>query len=91
MTSGTYDHTFDLTLASSYNPAFITANGGSVAFAANAFIVALEDGKAYLNIHTSDFAGGEIRGFLAPVPEPTTIALHSGQRGVYCCDVGEPN
>ena len=27
-TSGTYDHTLDLTLASSYNPAFVTAEGG---------------------------------------------------------------
>jgi hypothetical protein len=30
VTSGTYINTLDLTLASSYNPAFVTANGGSM-------------------------------------------------------------
>ena len=29
VTSGTYDNTLDLTLASSYNPAFVTAQGGT--------------------------------------------------------------
>ena len=75
VTSGTYDQTFDLTLASSFNPAFVTANGGSVSASAAALIAAIEDGKSYLNIHTSTFGGGEIRGFLAPIPEPTTISL----------------
>src|SRR4051812_19909469 len=28
VTSGTYDHFFDLTLASTWNPAFVTAQGG---------------------------------------------------------------
>ena len=31
VTSGTYDHVLDLTSASSYNPAFVTMEGGSVA------------------------------------------------------------
>src|SRR6266496_4978971 len=31
VTSGTYDHTFDMTIASSYNPSYITANGGTPA------------------------------------------------------------
>lgn len=74
MTSGSYDHTFDLTLASSYNPAFITANGGTISGAANALIFALEQGRAYFNIHSNYYPGGEIRGFLA-VPEPATVAL----------------
>jgi hypothetical protein len=67
-TSGSYDQTFDLTLASSYNPAFITASGGTISQAMNRLIFAIEDGKAYLNIHTSSFPGGEIRGFLVPAP-----------------------
>ena len=75
VTSGTYDQTFDLTLASSYNPAFVTANGGSVSASAAALISAIEQGKAYLNIHTLTFGGGEIRGFLAPIPEPATISF----------------
>jgi hypothetical protein len=64
----------DLTQSSSFNPAFVTANGGSVAASAAALIGAIEQGKAYLNIHTTNFGGGEIRGFLA-VPEPGTITL----------------
>ena len=75
VTSGTYDQTFDMTLASSYNPAFITAEGGSVALAEAALFNNLFTGMEYLNIHTTQFPGGEIRGFLAPVPEPASLAL----------------
>ena len=74
VTSGTSDSTLDLTSASSFNPAFVTANGGSVSASAAALIAAIEQGKAYLNIHTTNFGGGEIRGFLA-VPEPATLSL----------------
>ena len=30
-------------------------------------------GKAYWNIHSTGFSGGEIRGFLVAVPEPSTL------------------
>jgi hypothetical protein len=73
--SGTYDHLFDLALASSYNASYVTANGGTAAGAEAALLAALADGKAYFNIHTSQFPGGEIRGFLVPVPEPSTMLL----------------
>jgi hypothetical protein len=66
VTSGTYSQTFDLTLASSFNPAFVTANGSSVAAAEAALVAGMANGKAYLNIHSSVFGGGEIRGFLLP-------------------------
>ncbi len=74
VTSGTYDHTFDLTMLGSFNPAFVTANGGSFAAAEAALAAGLAAGKAYLNIHTTDKPGGEIRGFLE-VPEPASMAL----------------
>jgi hypothetical protein len=64
VTSGTYNHTFDTTQASSWNPAFITANGGTPAGAEAALAAGLAAGQAYLNIHTTNFPGGEIRGFL---------------------------
>jgi hypothetical protein len=33
-------------------------------------------GRAYINFHTTQFPGGEIRGALiAPIPEPETYAL----------------
>jgi CHRD domain len=70
VTSGTFDQFDDLTLASSYNPAFITANGGTTASAEAALLAGLVAGHAYLNIHTTQFPGGEIRGFLTPVPGP---------------------
>ena len=75
VTSGSYSNVLDMTLASSYNPAYIVANGGTTASAEAALFAAIASGKAYLNIHTSTFGGGEIRGFLAPVPEPSTMAL----------------
>ncbi|HXI69863.1 MAG TPA: CHRD domain-containing protein [Verrucomicrobiae bacterium] len=75
VTSGSYSVTLDMTLASSYNPAYVSANGGTPATAEVALASAMAAGKSYLNIHTSVFGGGEIRGFLTPVPEPTTLAL----------------
>jgi hypothetical protein len=69
--AGVYDMTFDLTAASSYNPAFVTANGGSVAAAEAAFLLAIAEGRAYFNVHSSFRPGGEIRGFLTPAPVPT--------------------
>lgn len=64
-----------LTQASSYNPAFITANGGTVASAEAALVAGLDAQKAYWNVHTTSRPGGEIRGFLQAVPEPSTVAL----------------
>jgi len=74
VTSGTYDHTFDMTLASSYNPAFVTAHT-DVSGSLSALLAGIADGDAYVNIHSTFAPGGEIRGFLAPVPEPATYAL----------------
>jgi len=75
VTSGTFSNTLDLTLSSSYNPAYITANGGTTASAEAALTAAMAAGEAYLNIHTTVVPGGEIRGFLTLVPEPSTAAL----------------
>ena len=77
VTSGTYTRTFDLSEASTYNPPFLTANGNDTATAAAVLLTALQEGRAYLNIHTTFAGGGEIRGFLAPVPEPGSVALIS--------------
>jgi hypothetical protein len=81
-TSGTYDATFNMTLADSYNPAFITSHGGTVSSAMNALIFGLDAGQTYLNIHSTLFPGGEIRGFLVAVPEPSTYALMLGGLGL---------
>jgi hypothetical protein len=83
VTAGTYDHTFDMTLASSYNPAYITANGGTPASAFTALKIAMNNGTSYLNIHSTTFPGGEIRGFLLICPSinvsiPNAFALPQG-------------
>ena len=74
VTSGNYDNTLDLTLASSFNPAFVTAEG-SIGAAELALEAAIEAGTAYLNIHTTMFPTGEIRGLLTPIPEPASLSL----------------
>ena len=75
VTSGSYSNTLDMTLASSYNPAFVTANGGTTASAEAALLASMLADKAYLNIHTTVVPGGEIRGFLTVVPEPSVVTL----------------
>jgi hypothetical protein len=75
VTIGNYDHAFDTTLASTWNPAFLT-NHGFTPSDAEAFLgVSLAAGTAYFNIHSTAFPGGEIRGFLVPVPAPATMLL----------------
>ena len=83
VTSGSFDESFDMTLTSSYNTdpgqffnnPFPNGGSGSVTLAEQALFDGAVAGKAYLNIHTSAFPGGEIRGFLVEVPEPSTLAL----------------
>ena len=74
-TSGTYLHLFDLTDAASWNPAFVTLSGGTTAGAEAALLAGLANNQTYLNIHTTNFGGGEIRGFLVAAPEPGTFLL----------------
>lgn len=75
VSSGTYSMSYDTSLASSWSPAFLSNNGGTTAGAEAAFGAGLASGEAYLNIHTNLYSGGEIRSFLAPVPEPGTWAM----------------
>ncbi len=86
-TSGNYSHSFDLSLASTYNPPFLTASGGTAALARDRLLNAMRVGVsndplpgdsniAYFNLHTSFRPGGEIRGNLLPgIPEPSTVLL----------------
>jgi hypothetical protein len=78
--AGSMDTTYDTTNAIAFNPAFVTANGGTLAGAEAVLFNGLLNGQAYLNIHTMQFGGGEIRGFLqvqptTAVPEPGTWSL----------------
>lgn len=79
-TSGTFNADYDLTQPGFFTQAFVDANGGTVASARAAFVNYLFQGRSYLNIHTTAFGGGEIRGFIVGadqvvVPEPATMWL----------------
>jgi hypothetical protein len=76
VTSGTYSSVvFDLTQPLIYNPAFVIAEGGTIAGAEAALINGIENGQTYFNIHTVNFPGGEIRSQLFAVPEPASLVL----------------
>lgn len=75
VTSGTYSQVFDMTLASFYNPSFITAHGGTADSAFDFLAAGMLAGMSYLNIHSTQFPGGEIRGTLNQVPEPGVLSL----------------
>jgi CHRD domain/PEP-CTERM motif len=76
VTSGFYDSTLNMSLATSYSAAFLTANGGSTATAFATLITGLNNGQAYVNVHSTFAPGGEIRGTpVALVPEPATWGM----------------
>jgi len=70
VTSGSSNGVLALTQAASYNPAFVTANGGTVANAEAVFVTGFENDMTYLNIPTTQFPNGEIRALLTPEPAP---------------------
>jgi hypothetical protein len=74
-TFGNYEVMLDLTLATTFGGGFLAANGGTPASASAALLAGIASGRAYFNVHSSAFPGGEIRGFLQPVPEPATWGL----------------
>jgi hypothetical protein len=84
VTSGSMDHTFDLTLTATYNAPYVTANGGTAAGAEAALLAAIAAGKSYFNIHTTTVPGGEIRGFLQAFdPTPTLQSTWGRVKALY--------
>lgn len=77
VTAGMYSAAFDLGDPAVYDPDFLAANGGTPQLASGALINAFNGNQAYVNIHSTAYPGGEIRGFAvaAPIPEPATWAM----------------
>lgn len=76
VTSGVYGPVvLDLTLAGTYTGGFLALGGGTPAGAEALLISSLMENKAYFNIHSTVFGGGEIRGFFVPEPGTALLAL----------------
>lgn len=77
VTAGEYTHTFDLGEAAVWEPAFLAQVDGTPSGASSALLAAMNANQAYLNIHTTRYPNGEIRGFVvaAPIPEPATWGM----------------
>ena len=70
--AGTYSNAIALDDEMSWDPAFVSAHGGTASSAETALIDAINANEAYVNIHTNLYPNGEIRGWLVaapPVPE----------------------
>lgn len=57
------------TFTSTWNAAEGTGTG------LNNHLFNIQNGRAYLNFHTTQFGGGEVRGHLTLIPEPSTVVL----------------
>ncbi len=79
VTSGSMNRTYDMSLATTWNAPFLTANG-TPAGAEAAMIAGLAAGRAYLNVHTAAFPGGELRGFFVLNVFAANTALTQGAR-----------
>ncbi|NYE59296.1 hypothetical protein FHW58_000448 [Duganella sp. 1224] len=76
--TGAYNHSFNTSLDGTWDAAFLSANGGNAAGAEAAFLAGLRSGAAWINLASTRYGGGEIRGTLnavAAVPEPATFAM----------------
>jgi hypothetical protein len=74
VSAGSFSDSLDLDDVNNFNPDFVNNSGGTVALAIARFKTGLDTGEVYLNIHSTIFRAGEIRGFMS-VPEPASMAL----------------
>jgi hypothetical protein len=82
--TGAFASSWDLDLVNPFRAAFVTANGGTTQGALAALLSAMDSnqGRAYFNIHTATYPGGEIRGDISQVPEPSTVLSMIGGLGL---------
>jgi len=82
VSSGSWDRIYDMSQTTTWNAPFITGNGGTNAGAESAFLAGVAAGQSYLNIHSTTFPGGEIRGNLELFRFAGNSSLKSGSIGV---------
>mgnify|MGYP003894505669 CR=1 FL=1 len=75
LATGSYVSVIDLLSSASYSAAYLAAHGGTAASAETDLLAAMSNGRAYLNLHSTVYPGGEIRGFINQVPAPGMLAL----------------
>jgi hypothetical protein len=81
VTSGSFNHTFDLGQTSTYNASYLGASGGTADGARDRLLGSMRGqtdgnfGVAYFNVHSVNFGPGEIRGNISLIPEPATVML----------------
>ncbi len=75
VTSGVYNHTFDMDDAATYDPTFFAASGSNVSTAFFNLTSGMISDTGYIDITTSSSPNGEIRANLTAVPEPGTMTL----------------
>jgi hypothetical protein len=73
--SGSYTSTVNMLSSATYGSAYLAAHGGTAASAETDLLAAMSNGRAYLNLHSTTYPGGEIRGFVYQVPAPGMLAL----------------
>ena len=73
--SGSYTSTINMLSSATYGASYTAAHGGTAASAETDLLSAMSIGKAYLNLHTTAYPGGEIRGFITLVPAPGMLSL----------------
>ena len=73
--SGSYNNTINMLSSATYGSAYLAAHGGTAASAETDLLAAMSNGRAYLNLHSTTYPGGEIRGFITLVPAPGMLAL----------------